>query len=64
MPSGVDTDTGWVESAAIKAYTTLTFHRLKPGHILHPGKQFAGKIKLFLKSVKNCIYAGGLSDLR
>ena len=53
MPSGVDTDTGWVESAAIKAYTTLTFHRLKPGHILHPGKQFAGKIKLLDIQLEN-----------
>ena len=41
MPSGVLTDTGQVSSVAIKADTTLTFHRLKPGHLLLPGKDFA-----------------------
>ena len=46
MPSGVQTDTGRVDSVAIKADTTLTFHRLKPGHLLLPGKEYAGKIKL------------------
>ena len=46
MPSGVQTDTGQVDSVAIKADTTLTFHRLKPGHLLLPGKDYTGTIKL------------------
>ena len=39
MPSGVRTDTGQVDQVAIKADITLTFHRLKPGHLLLPGKE-------------------------
>ena len=46
MPSGVSTDTGQVNSVAIKADTTLTFHRLKPGHLLLPGKEYTGKIEI------------------
>ena len=46
MPSGVLTDTGQVSSVAIKADTTLTFHRLKPGHILLPGKHYSKDVKI------------------
>ena len=53
MPSGVHTDTGRVDSVAIKADTTLTFHRLKPGHLLLPGKEYAGKIKLLDIQLEN-----------
>ena len=53
MPSGVQTDTGQVDSVAIKADTTLTFHRLKPGHLLLPGKEYAGTIKLFDIQLEN-----------
>ncbi len=53
MPSGVQTDTGQVDSVAIKADATLTFHRLKPGHLLLPGKEYAGTIKLFDIQLEN-----------
>ena len=53
MPSGVQTDTGQVDSVAIKADTTLTFHRLKPGHLLLPGKEYAGTIKLLDIQLEN-----------
>lgn len=46
MPSGVHTDTGLISSNAIKANLTLTFHRLKPGLLLLPGKEFTGKIEI------------------
>ena len=46
MPSGVYTDTGAINSIAIKANITLTFHRLKPGLILLPGKEFSGNIEI------------------
>ena len=53
MPSGVHTDTGQVDSIAIKANTTLTFYRLKPGHLLLPGKEYTGKIELLDIPLKN-----------
>ena len=46
MPSGVYTDSGQIPSIAIKANTTLTFHRLKPGLLLMPGKKYTGNIEL------------------
>ena len=53
MPSGVLTDTGQVRTVAIKADTTLTFHRLKPGLLLLPGKEYAGTIKLLDIQLEN-----------
>ena len=53
MPSGVLTDTGQVNSVAIKADTTLTFHRLKPGHLLLPGKEYTGTIELLDIQLEN-----------
>ena len=53
MPSGVLADTGQVNSVAIKADTTLTFHRLKPGHLLLPGKDHTGTIELLDIQLEN-----------
>jgi len=53
MPSGVHTNTGWVDSVAIKADITLTFHRIKPGQLLLPGKEYVGEIKLLDIRLKN-----------
>ena len=46
MPSGVDIDTGIISNVAIKANTTLTFHRYKPGQLLLPGKSYCGDLIL------------------
>jgi len=46
IPSGIYTDTGKKDLIAIKANITLTFHRLKPGLLLLPGKEYAGKIEI------------------
>ena len=53
MPSGVHTDTGQIDSVAIKADSTLTFHRLKPGHFLLPGKDYTGTIELLDIQLEN-----------
>ena len=47
IPSGVYCNNGQIDSIAFKADITLTFHRLKPCHVLLPGKEFSGKIELF-----------------
>ena len=53
IPSGVRTDTGQVDPVAIKADLTLTFHRLKPGHLLLPGKECAGTVELLDIQLEN-----------
>ena len=44
IPSGIHTDTGAVMEIAVKADCTVTFSFLKPGLLLYPGHEYAGKI--------------------
>lgn len=46
MPSGVDGNTGSASDGALPAQATVTFHRLKPAHVLFPGRALAGEIVL------------------
>jgi hydroxyethylthiazole kinase-like uncharacterized protein yjeF len=46
VPSGVDASTGGVAGAAVRADMTVTFGALKPGLVISPGAEYAGRVEL------------------
>jgi NAD(P)H-hydrate epimerase len=46
VPSGVDASTGEVAGAAVRADVTVTFHGLKVGNVVAPGRFHSGQVEL------------------
>ncbi len=46
VPSGLDGDSGQAAGPVVKADTTVTFFRKKPGHLLYPGRALCGELQL------------------
>jgi hydroxyethylthiazole kinase-like uncharacterized protein yjeF len=46
VPSGLNSDTGQVGGACIRAHATATFAFAKTGHIIHPGAQYTGALDI------------------
>jgi len=44
IPSGIHSDSGKVLGAAAHARLTITFAARKPGHLLYPGREYAGEV--------------------
>lgn len=46
IPSGIDSSTGKVLGCAVQAEMTVTFALAKLGHILYPGAEYTGELKV------------------
>lgn len=46
IPSGINADDGKIMGGAIQANMTVTFGFPKPGHLLFPGRDLTGKLKI------------------
>jgi hydroxyethylthiazole kinase-like uncharacterized protein yjeF len=44
IPSGINTDNGYIMTEAVMANQTITFDFRKPGHLLLPGREHCGEV--------------------
>jgi ADP-dependent NAD(P)H-hydrate dehydratase / NAD(P)H-hydrate epimerase len=57
IPSGIDASTGRVLGDAVHADVTVTFGFAKVGHVVYPGREYTGKLKVVDIGIPNEIAA-------
>lgn len=57
LASGVNGTTGEVMGAAVNATMSVTFFRLKPGHLLFPGRRHCGRVRVVDIGIKKEVLA-------
>lgn len=63
VPSGLDGTTGQPMGQVLRATETVTFFRLKPGHLLLPGRVLCGRVTLADIGIPSSALAGIASTL-